>query len=484
MPALEVLGTADVLTHFARGHPEDLQTLRLVSLVLLPAVHQAALAVLVEAKTSFEHLMSSLPTVRLEELRELDFFFDTELDDDNELMESWESAERSYAEATRQLQAHQAVILRAQHLLEQQITCIGFEPQARALVHAGALTLLNCAFDADMVLGSIDVGNFPEDDLEISNHPEWWDNEAPFWVQGPIRELVDEEQKYADQRAMRARFGMGAPRLDGFMDHAWLLTAARVAARERAGLAAPVGCCTLEQLANEAPRELDRVRTAEWRLRHRLDAKARKLSWLALGLWQLGVEVRTDSVRQKECVAATYHSMEGQVGETLRSAVWMHWLHNCTQGRYRQAVHDLVYVIEYSDDEDDVNLDLGDGGGPVRLHRMRRPNVPDGPAEDASPRAYHIRSPDDPAEVGLPRCGHARYTGMEFREAVDLIQPRPEFQMPDTIPWLPAPGNNTEEAILDATRAVRVCIRWGRAFLRVRAIVALCRPSSSAAPTA
>jgi hypothetical protein len=57
MAALEALGTADVLTHLARSHPEALQALRLISSDLLSAVHEAALTVLAVAKASFERLL-------------------------------------------------------------------------------------------------------------------------------------------------------------------------------------------------------------------------------------------------------------------------------------------------------------------------------------------------------------------------------------------------------------------------------------------
>jgi tRNA U55 pseudouridine synthase TruB len=71
MPALEALGTADVLTHLARSEPGDLQALRRVSTSLLSAAHQAALAVLAETKAAFERLLQDLPKVRVAELREM-----------------------------------------------------------------------------------------------------------------------------------------------------------------------------------------------------------------------------------------------------------------------------------------------------------------------------------------------------------------------------------------------------------------------------
>lgn len=162
----------------------------------------------------------------------------------------------------------------------------------------------------------------------------------------------------------------------------------------------------------------------------------RRASWLARGLRQLGIEPRADSARQKESVGAPSESMEGKVAETLHTTVWMHWLHNHTQGRYKHAVNSLATPTAYE-------------------HRG----------------SYSLNSRDG------PRCGRRMYGGMGYGAAKALVQARPEFQMPPTIPWLPMQGNDTEEAVLEATRAVRAYIRWGRAFLRVRALVALCRPS-------
>jgi hypothetical protein len=185
---------------------------------------------------------------------------------------------------------------------------------------------------------------------------------------------------------------------------------------------------------------LDTARKLEWRSRHRAAANARRRSWLELGLQQLGLEPRADFARQRECISA----FESKVAATLRTAVWMHWLHSHTQGRYARAV-DEYYSAAYVDDPCDSDSDeylMGYGGS----------------------------------------RGRGRCIGMSYF-ATKSVQSRPEFQMPLTIPWLPAPGNNTDEALREAARAVRAYVRWGRAFLRVRAIVAPCRPSS-AFPTA
>jgi hypothetical protein len=447
MAALEALGTADVLAHLVRDRPWFLKTLRRVSPSLLPAVHQAALAVLTETKTSFERLLQSLPKVRMAELRRLNYTFDGPHTDDEEGWpqeideedEDWHRAAAAFDEATRQLQAHQEVVIEA-HALLKKLVCICFEPAARDLIHAGAITLLIFAWDAEWLEDSLPVMSQPEFELTVCDHKEWEENEPP------ITKLINGRQKVTDILAMRARFGMGAPKLDGFIDSSWLAWAPSVAARKRAGLAAPRGCYTLKRLADEAPGVLDRARRAAWRSLHGAHAKARKASWLARGLRQLGLEPRADSAKQRECVASPFESMGDEVGETLRTAVWMNWLHNHTQGRYKRAVDNQA---------------------------------------KASASAYHYDYSDSDSDEYLysqfgPRRGRGGYGGgTDYREAVDSMQAMPEFQMPTTIPWLPAPGNNTGKAVLEATRVVRTYIRWGRAFLRVRALVALRRPSSA-----
>jgi hypothetical protein len=438
MAALEVLGTADVLTHFARGHPELLQNLRLVSPVLHPAVHQAALAVVAEAKTSFERLLQELPIVRVAELRELDYTYGMDLSEDEDDGESgnWQCAAMSYDEANRQLHEHQAVILRAQTLLEWELWYIGFDAQARALMHAGALSLLDCAWDEDLLLESIGVDNLPEFDLEILNLTEWGAGE--LWRNGTIKDLVDDEQEAADLRDMRARFGLESPRFNGFMTRSWLSATVGVAARERAGLAAPPGCYTLEQLVSEAPGVLDRARKAEWRKRHRADASQRRASWLARGLQQLGLGLEPDYYNYtllRDC-RANFELMGEKVAETLRSAVYLNWLHYHTDDKYKRAVDQLAKSSLHGDDCFCV-----DRAGKTGVHL---------------------------------------YSGVGGWAATVLLQSKPEFQMPANIPWLPAPGNQTDKAVSEATRAVRARILWGRAFLRVHAIVALCRPSSAA----
>jgi hypothetical protein len=435
MSAQEVLGMPDVLMYHTRYEPEYLQTLRLVTSSWIPSVHQIALAVVAETKASFEHLLHSLPHIRLEELRELDYNYYADEGEEDVDSDAWQHAAPAFNEATSQLQAHQGVILRAQCLLECELCCIGFEPQARALMHAGALTLLDCAWDADRLQEAIGVENLPEEyGLDIANHSDWWVGELQ--MNGRVRCLVDTDQETADLQSMCARFGLANHRLDGFVRESWLSATISVSARERAGLAAPEGCYTLKQLAEEAPEVLDQALRAEWHSRHSAAAKMRPVSWLERGLRKLGLEARSDSARQRECVASL-DTMEDKVAETLRSAVWMHWLHDHTQGRYTRAVNRLVYVLEDIDGE--------------------RLLYPGKPRDEHEPRLI-------------------RWTGMEFREAVNLVQLRPEFQMPDTIPWLPAPENKTDDAVVEAARALRACIRWGRAFLRVRALVALCRP--------
>jgi hypothetical protein len=59
---------------------------------------------------------------------------------------------------------------------------------------------------------------------------------------------------------------------------------------------------TFKELANEAPGVLNnnKARNASWSSRHRAAAKARRASWLARGLQQLGLEPSAGCARQRE----------------------------------------------------------------------------------------------------------------------------------------------------------------------------------------
>jgi hypothetical protein len=99
-----------------------------------------------------------------------------------------------------------------------------------------------------------------------------------------------------------------------------------------------------------------------------------------------------------------------KIAEMLHTAIWLHWSHNHTQGRYQRA-----------------------------LDYQARPSYD----YNCGRSAWHSYD-------------GGRYAGMAYRAATESVRSRPEFQMPDTIPWLPLPSNNTEEAIVEAAWAVRI----------------------------
>jgi hypothetical protein len=88
--------------------------------------------------------------MRFAELPRMSYFLGIHSISDGEASEIRRHAVMAYGEATRQLQAHQSVILRSKHLLHR-LSCIGFETQAHPMVHAGALTLVQCVWDTDLL---------------------------------------------------------------------------------------------------------------------------------------------------------------------------------------------------------------------------------------------------------------------------------------------------------------------------------------------
>ena len=107
------------------------------------------------------------------------------------------------------------------------------------------------------------------------------------------------------------------------------------------------------------------------------------------------------------------------LGKTLRCAVWMHWLHRHTHGKYMRAVD---YEKDASRDSDSDSEYEGAGG-------------------------------------------------ITYREAVDRVQALPRFQMPAAIPWLTPPHDRAEEVIEAAARAICAWMVWRRAFQRVKCLL-------------
>lgn len=305
----------------------------------------------------------------------------------------------------------------------------GFAAETRQLLHAAALTFRDCALEDGHVMDmiqSLPCGVPPYDPynpLSVSGYSAWLDIER-------VDAWVDKRQREADERGMRERFGLGDRRLDGSVCSYWLQSAAAVAARAQAGLATPPDCPTMDDVAGQSVRVLERAREEAWhtRCRRRQEAAVQARSaWLARGLRRLGLFFsRADSF--EDCIKA-FAPMQGKVAKTLHSAVWTHWLRNHTQGRYELAVR------QAADAERDSHY-------------------------DAHPYRYY--SEED-----------------EYRGRVEAecdVQAKPEFQMPSAIPpWLPPPRDQTDAAVAEATRAVHACMRWWRAFLRVRAVAALGR---------
>jgi len=114
------------------------------------------------------------------------------------------------------------------------------------------------------------------------------------------------------------------------------------------------------------------------------------------GLSAIGLAARSDSCWQRRALgSASFWKLN--LAATLRSAAWMHWLHEHTQGRYQDAVDDAVAEL----------------------------------ADDAN---HH-------------------FPGI-YGEAIRMVQQRSEFQLPeDGLPWL-GTAETTAEALARAEHAV------------------------------
>eukprot|EP00962_Isochrysis_galbana_P022275 scaffold6641_cov118-Isochrysis_galbana.AAC.1 len=150
----------------------------------------------------------------------------------------------------------------------------------------------------------------------------------------------------------------------------------------------------IQELAHRIRRIAERSRARDGRAAEQ--GAQERTERLDRGLAAIGLAPRSDSYWQRRALgSASFWRLN--LAATLRSAAWMHWLHEHTHGRYRDAVEATVKSL----------------------------------ADDAE----------------------RHYPGI-YAEASSLVQQRAEFQLPvDGLPWLP-PGETTEMALLRAEHTV------------------------------
>ena len=415
---LGTLGDPDVLTCMARVAPVCFKTLRLVCRDIQAAANAPALGILAEARATFNRLMAEVHPIDVATLSKLKYEYadcgsDSGSDSDGD--SDGDSVRHSYATASSELIEHQDSVWRARELLLDVQVRVGFLTSVRSILHAGALVILHVAWSAQDLDEQLCIAYPPRDLLFVDR-----------WEEGGFLEntsrLIDEGQRKADLQAM---YG------DISLDHSRRDKAAILTACKRAGVTAPLDCGCWDDLQRDAPRVIEEARRSREEFHQQAQRRARaqreeiararrtarRTACLHHAIRQMGLEPRSDSALQRSCVASA-HTMHQMLGETLRCAVWMHWLHTHTHGKYKRTV-------EY--EKDDYRESYCDG---------------------TSYRVYP-----------------------SYREAVDRVQALPCFQMPVAIPWLTPPHNRLDEVTESAARAVRARMVWRRAFQRIKCLL-------------
>lgn len=408
-----------MLTCMTRTADVSLKTLRLVCRDVRAAADVSALELLATTRATFNRLISEVHTLDVAALITLRYDYPSESESDQD--EIWDDVARSFDTASGELLTHQQGVELARDCLRDVRGRVGFLSSARAFLHAGALLILRIAWSAECLHEELVIASFGDPDLKLDD---FW--EADF--RNSTSRLVNDEMREADLRAVYDRHGV-SQELRGYVAKSWSDAAVIRTACERAGLPPPADCDSWDRLQHDAPSVVAQARrwwtsnhqAVQRRAREEREevARARRRACLHHGIRRMGLNPRADSALQLSCVASV-RLMHSTLDKTLRCAVWMNWLHDHTRGEYKRAVE---AERDSHCGRSDCDADY-DGGG-----------------------------------------------GITYREAVDLVQARPEFQMPAAIPWLPAPHNGVDEVVAAAVRAVHTRMVWRRAFQRIKCLL-------------
>ena len=351
-----------MLTCMARAAPVCFKTIRLVCRDAQAAANAPALEMLAEARATFNRLIAEVHPINVATLSTLQYKYGDSGSEDSGSdsgSETWENVTESFDKANSELIEHQdsVCVWRARELLLDVQGRAGFLTSARSMLHVSASS--SCTLPGVRRTSAPNCpSRTPPPDLSLMDY--WEDN---GFLKSTLR-LIDRRHRKADLQAVYAGHGI-SPELRAHIDRSWCDTAAILTACKRAGLTAPPDCDSWDRLQRDAPRVIEEARRSwtqfhqhvQRRAREQREevARARRTACLHHAIRKMGLSPRADSALQRSCVVSA-HSMHLILDKTLRCAVWMHWLHSHTHGKYMRAVEYEKDASRGSDSDSEYGL--------------------------------------------------------------------------------------------------------------------------------